>query len=84
MFRLWTFNKIRLVRAFRRRGWQVKYCRNASIVITTPKNILFIGPDDNPDNMLGFGWCSLFDSTPRYCHEKTLRGFLRLFDEIIQ
>jgi len=58
----WTFNKTRLIRAFRRRGWQVKYNSNASIIVTTPKNILFIGPYDNPDNILGFAWCSLFDS----------------------
>ncbi len=84
MFRLWEFNKRRLVRAFRRRGWQVKYCKNGALFITTPKDIFFFGPDATPDNLLGFAWSSLWDSRSRFTFERTLRKFLRLFDELNQ
>ncbi len=82
MFRLWEFNKKRLVRAFRRRGWQVEYCQNGAMAVTTLKDIYFFGPDSTPDNLLGFAWNSLWDSRTRFTFEKTLRAFLRLFDEL--
>jgi hypothetical protein len=82
MFRLWEFNKRRLVRAFRRRGWQVKYCKNGALAVTTLKDIYFFGHDSTPDNLLRFAWSSLSDSRTRFTFEKTLRAFLCLFDEL--
>lgn len=84
MILLWEFNKRRLARAFRRRGWQVKYCKNGALAVTTQKDIYFFGPDSTPDNLLGFAWSSLCESRTRFIFEKTLRSFLRLFDEITQ
>jgi hypothetical protein len=81
MLSLWDFNKRRLVRAFRRRGWQVKYCKNGAISVTTIKDIYFFGPDTIPDNLLGFAWSSLWNSRTRFTFERTLRAFLRFFDE---
>jgi hypothetical protein len=80
----WEFNKRRLVRAFRRRGMKVEYCKNGALIVTTPTDIYFFGPDATPDNLLGFSWSSLWDSRARFAFEKTLRAFLRLFDEITQ
>ena len=82
--RLWEFNKRRLVRAFRHRGWQVKYCKNGALAVTTPKDIYFFGPDSTPDNLLGFAWSSLLDSRTMFTLKKTLRDFLCMFDEITQ
>ena len=78
----WYFYNGKLVRAFRRRGWQVKYCKNGALAVTTPKDIYFFGPNSTPDNFLGFAWNSLWDSKTRFTFERTLRKFLRLFDQL--
>jgi hypothetical protein len=82
MFKLWRLNKGRLGRAFRRRGWKVEYCKNGALVVTTPNDIYFFGPDATPDNFLGFAWNSLRDSRTWYSYQNTLRKFLVEFGEL--
>jgi len=84
MFRLWEFNKRRLVRAFRRRGWKVEKCKNGALFVKNPTDIYFFGPDATPYNQFGFAWNSLTDSRIMCSAKRTLRKFLRDFDELNQ
>jgi len=81
---MWKFYKSRLAKAFRRRGWQVKYCKNGALFLTTPRDMFFLGPDATPDNFFGFAWSSLIDNRSMYSDKNTLRNLLREFDELNQ
>jgi hypothetical protein len=81
---MWKFYKSRLVKTFMHRGWKVKTCENGELVVTTPKDIFFFGPDATPDNFLGFAWSSLIDNRLMFTFKKTFKEFLCLFDEINQ
>jgi hypothetical protein len=64
----WPEAKKRLETVFTAIGWRVVHNQKMDVlVITTLQGeIYFFGKDNNPDNLTGFSFNSLLESTPRY------------------
>ncbi len=64
----WPVAKQKLETAFKAAGWSIVHNQNADLLVITTlqEDIYFFGKDNNPDNLTGFAFASLLDSTSRY------------------
>jgi hypothetical protein len=64
----WTLAKPKLETNFKAANWSVIHNQTMDVLVVTTlqRDIYFFGEDKNPDNLSGFTFNSLLDSTPRY------------------